>query len=315
MLIWVNAHGSWIIGLGTIFVYLASGLFQFEQGGLLARKWSYADRIRMELVFLLCIVALPITPYGTKLCTYPFEVASSLPLNIENIKEWQSMPFHMFGGKFFLLLLLGFIVLNVLYRFTWRLEELVLFLGGVTMACIHVRFLLIFIPFFTPVLASIFARWMEPYDRSKDKFALNAGIMAAVMTGIFYFFPSQAELNKLVAEQFPVQAVEYLNTHNVPGPMYDTYGFGGYLVWSRGPEHKVFIDGRGELYERGGLFGDYLHIAMIKPGALAVLDSYRVRSCLISQGEPLETLLNAAPGWKRVYQDQVSVLFVRDARI
>jgi hypothetical protein len=178
-----------------------------------------------------------------------------------------------------------------------------------------VRFLLIFIPFFTPVLASIFARWIEPYDRSKDKFALNAGIMAAVMTGIFYFFPSQAELNKLVAEQFPVQAVEYLNTHNVPGPMYDTYGFGGYLVWSRGPEHKVFIDGRGELYERGGLFGDYLHIAMIKPGALAVLDSYRVRSCLISQGEPLETLLNAAPGWKRVYQDQVSVLFVRDARI
>ena len=315
MLIWVNAHGSWIIGLGTIFVYLMSGLFAFEVGGLEGRRWSDGDRLRLETVFLLCLAALPITPYGTRLCTYPFEVASSLPLNIENIEEWQSMPFHLLGGKIFLGLLLGFIVLPVMFRFKWRLEELVLFLGGTAMACIHVRFLLIFVPFFAPLLATVFARWTPPYDRSKDRPVLNAIIMAAVLAGVVYYFPSKSELDKEVASHFPVQAVAYLNSHEVPGPMYDTYGFGGYLVWSRGPQHKVFIDGRGELYERGGLLGDYLHIAMIKPGALTVLQSYGVRSVLIMRDEPLATLLGVAPGWKRVYLDGLSALYVREDKL
>jgi hypothetical protein len=106
--------------------------------------------------------------------------------------------------------------------------------------------------------------------------------------------------------------VDYLNHHDVPGPMYDTYGFGGYLVYSRGPEHKVFIDGRGELYEHGGLLNDYLHISMLKPGALAVLQSYGVRSVLIERSEALATMLDNAPGWHRIYTDDLSVLYVRD---
>jgi hypothetical protein len=312
MLLWVNAHGSWIIGLGTIFVYGVSGLVGFEMGGLVAKRWSDGERLRMETVFLLCLAVLPITPYGTGLCMYPFDVASSLPLNIEYIKEWQSMPFHMVGGKIFLLLLLGFIVLHVMYRFTWRLEEFFLFLLGTAMACIHVRFLLIFVPFFTPLLATILARWIDAYDRRKDKFVLNAIIMAATAVAVVHYFPSKTELNKSVEHNFPVQAVDYLNHHEVPGPMYDTYGFGGYLVYSRGPEHKVFIDGRGELYEHGGLLNDYLHISMLKPGALTVLQSYAVRSCLIERSEALATLLDSAPGWHRIYTDDLSVLYVRD---
>ncbi len=311
MLVWVNAHGSWIIGLGTIFVYAASGLVEFQLGGLVAQKWSDGDRLRIETVFLLCLSALPITPYGTGLCMYPFDVASNLPLNIEYIKEWQSMPFHMIGGKIFLVMLLGFVVLHVIYRFTWRLEEFFLFLLGTAMACIHVRFLLIFVPFFTPLLAVILARWIDAYDRRKDKFVLNAILMAATAVAIVHYFPSKAELNKSVQNNFPVLAVEYLNSHDVPGPMYDTYGFGGYLVYSRGPEHKVFIDGRGELYEHGGLLNDYLHISMLKPGAMRVLESYGVRSVLIERSEALATLLDNASEWKRVYSDDLSVLYVR----
>ena len=56
-------------------------------------------------------------------------------------------------------------------------------------------------------------------------------------------------------------AVDYLKKNPLPGPMYNNYGFGGYLVWSRGPEQKVFIDGRGDVYERGGvLAGLFAHL-------------------------------------------------------
>jgi hypothetical protein len=82
-------------------------------------------------------------------------------------------------------------------------------------------------------------------------------------------------------------------------------------VWARGPEHKVFIDGRGELYEHGGVFADYMHITLLKPGALSVLRGYDVQSCLVLTEEPFATVLAALPEWPKVYSDKVSTLFVR----
>ena len=94
-------------------------------------------------------------------------------------------------------------------------------------------------------------------------------------------------------------------------PMYNTYGFGGYLILTRGPEHKVFMDGRSELYERAGFLPDYYEISGIKPGALSTLQKYGIQSCLLNHGEALATLLAALPDWQKVYEDPTSVLFVR----
>ena len=101
-LVWINTHGSWIIGLGVIFVFWASGLWEFHLGSVSAKRWSFTERLRLELVFMLCLAAIPFTPYGTRLAAYPFTVASALPLNVGNILEWQPMPFNVAGGKLFL---------------------------------------------------------------------------------------------------------------------------------------------------------------------------------------------------------------------
>jgi hypothetical protein len=311
-LVWINTHGSFIIGLGVMGTYWASGLAAFRVGDLEARRWAPGERLRLELVLLLSLIALTITPYGTRLAVYPFHVASSLPLNVADVLEWQSMPFNLLPGRLFLALLLGFLIAQIALRATWRLEEMALFLGGAWMACLHARFLLIFVPFFAPLLAVLVARWVPPYDQAKDKYALNTVLTALILAGIVRFFPSRAALAQAVAEKFPVEAVEYLQRHPVPEPMYDQYGYGGYLIWARWPEHKVFIDGRGDLYEREGAFADYMYIAQVKPGALAVLDGYRIRSCLLLRDEPLATLLTSLPKeWQEVYTDKLSVLFVR----
>jgi hypothetical protein len=311
MALWVNTHGSWIIGLGAIFVYWMAGLFDFHWGGIVARPWSAEDRTRISFSFLLCLAVLPITPYGVRTAVSPFEFAFSLPVNVAGIQEWEPMPFNLPGGKVFLALLLAFILVQVAFRFTWTFAEFGLYLFGTMMACLHLRFLLIFVPFFAPLFATIVARWMPPYDRAKDKWVLNAALMACVAAGLIYYFPSRAELDRSIAHTYPSKAVAYLEQHPAPGPMFNTYGFGGYLVWSRGPQHKVFIDGRGDVYERGGVLSDYLYISSIKPGALAVLDGYGIQSCLLEHNEALTTLLSASPQWKRVYTDDLSSLFVR----
>ncbi len=307
-LFWINTHGSWIIGLGAIFVYWISGLAGFRAGNLEAKPWTPAERKSISLIFLLCLAVLPLTPYGTEPASYPFEVASRLPIGVSNISEWQSMPFNLVGGKLFLGLLLAFIVLQVVFRFTWRLEEFALFLFGTIMACLHVRFLLVFVPFFAPVFAVMAARWLSPYDRKKDHYVLNALLMSGVVLAMVHYYPSRQDIQRRISRAFPTGTVEYLREHHIPGPLLNNYAFGGYLVWS---DQKVFVDGRSDPYERGGVLFDYLYISHLKPGAMTVLKAYGIRSCLLERDEPLATFLAASPEWQRVASDDVAVLFVR----
>jgi len=174
----------------------------------------------------------------------------------------------------------------------------------------HVRFLLIFVPFVTPLAATVFAQWLPPYERRKDHFVLNALLMAAVGIAIVRYFPTESSVRKVAGETFPMGAVDYLRRHPVAGPMFNTYGFGGYLVGNL-PEEPVFIDGRGDLYERAGIFAEYLEATHLKPAAFQVLRTHKIQLCLLEAKEPLAVVLAHDPDWEKRYGDGVSVLFVR----
>lgn len=309
-LIWINTHGSWVIGLGLIFTYLACGLKQFSLGSIESTAWTRRQRRSLELVLLLCLAVITITPYGPRLATYPFTVASSLPVNVGNVIEWQPIPFNLVWGKIFLAAVLGFFLHQMVVHSRFHLAEILLFFGGTAMACLHMRFLMLFVPFFAPLFAVLLARWMSPYERSKDKFVLNGVLIAVVLVCLIRYFPSQQETQRNVGREFPTRAVAYLKQHPVAGPMYNTYGFGGYLIWAL-PDKKVFIDGRGDLYELGGAFGDYLEIAHLRPTAFLLLKAYGIQSCLLERNEPLATVLAAMPEWQTAYSDEGSVLYVR----
>ena len=309
-LVWINTHGSWIIGLGVIVLTLVGGLFSFRVGSIEVVRWTDRQRLQLELALLGSLAAIPFTPYGTELAAYPFMVASSLPLNVANVLEWMPMPFHIGGGKMFLALLIITVVLQMMYHFTFRLQELLLAIGGMAMAVLHVRFVLLFVPFFAPIFAVMLARWIPAYSRNKDKFVLNAVIMTAAAAAMIWYFPSRSNLEKKVERSFPVRAVNYIRSHPVPGPMFNTYGSGGYLI-AYLPEHKVFIDGRGDLYELGGAFSDYLQVTQLKPAAFSVIRSYGIQTFLLDRGEPLAVVLGAHPDWKRIYSDDTSVILVR----
>jgi hypothetical protein len=181
------------------------------------------------------------------------------------------------------------------------------------MACLHVRFVLLFVPFFAPLFVTVLARWVPQYERSKDKYLLNFALMAGIVIALLHYFPSRSEMDNKLADQFPVQALAYMRQHSVPGPLFNSYGFGGYMVEAG---YKTFIDGRSELFEQSGVLDDYMHITMMKPGAMGVLNGYGIRSCLLERDEPFSTVLASIPAWQRVYSDNVSALYVkRDSNV
>lgn len=310
-LLWVNTHGLWLIGLGVVFLYWISGLVEFRLGRIEATRWSASERKQISLAFLLSVAALGVTPYGTRLAAIPFQFMFSLPLVKAGIQEWQPLTFNTFYGGLFLALVLGFLALQAVLDFTWRLDELLLVLGTIAMTCVHERFVLLFVPFFAPLLARCLARWIEPYQRSIDKYALNGILMGGVVLAMVHYFPSRANLEARIAGTFPVGAVEYLREHPVPGPMFNSYFFGGYLVSALSERQPVFVDGRAELYETSGVLDDYMQVTFLKPGGLDVLRRYGISSCLLERGSALATVLTSSPGWKKIYFDDVSAIFVR----
>ncbi len=310
-LVWVNTHGTFILGLLALGLFWAGGWVEFRKGGLFAEGWTPSQRRQLALVLLLCLLVLPLTPYGTRLAAYPVLMSISQPLNIANIQEWQPIAFSLFLGKLFLSLLLAFFLLQVISPLKYRLEEAALLLFAAYAACVHLRFICLFVLVFTPLLATSLARWIPAYDVAKDRFVLNAALLAMIAVGLVAFFPSDRQLKKLAEERFPLKAVAYLRSHPVRGPMLNEYGWGGYMIWALSPQHKVFIDGRADIYEYAGVLSDYLDIVRLEPRTLPLLRTYGIQSCLISRKAPLATLLAALPDWEQVYADDVSVLFVR----
>ncbi|HPH54973.1 MAG TPA: hypothetical protein PLL41_03800 [Smithella sp.] len=59
----------------------------------------------------------------------------------------------------------------------------------------------------------------------------------------------------------PVQEVEFLKKYKLPGPVFNDYVIGGYLLWKLYPDYKVFIDPRGGLY-RNQVFPDYMEFTI-----------------------------------------------------
>jgi hypothetical protein len=310
-LIWVNTHGTFVFGLAAIAVYFASGLVSFQLGNLVAEPWTGRQRKQLLIISLLCCLATLITPYGAEIAAYPVRMATTQPFNIANISEWQPLTFGLAIGKYFLTLMLLIFLAHVFFPVKYKLHELVIFLFAVYAACVHIRFMLIFLMVLVPIVATFLARWIPAYDQSTDKYALNLVIIALLLVWVAKLLPARTEVANSIAKDYPVAAIQYLRLHPQPTGMFNDYSYGGYLIWQLGPQHKVFIDGRADLYEYSGVFQDYAHIANLDSNALSLLGKYNIQSCLIKRKTGLATLLAASSDWKQAYADDQSAIFVR----
>lgn len=313
-LIWVNTHGSFFVGLGIFGVYWLCGLFEFDWGNIEARKWTPRQSRNLLLTILGSLVLLPITPYGTKLAAYPLEMVLFQPLNIKNIQEWQAVSFGAPWGKAFLLILLGLFLVQMWWKPRFRLFDLVFLLVTLCEGAIHLRFIIILIFALLPWLTRVVGQWLQPYDARKDQYVLNVALIALIVFGVIHFFPSRKQIEQTVGKTYPIAAIRYIKTHNVPEPMLNEYGWGGYLIWTFGTPHgisrPVFIDGRADLYEYAGVFKDYLDITRLKADTPFLLSKYHIRSVFMPSKSILTTYLKAAPGWSLVFENKIAAIFI-----
>jgi hypothetical protein len=106
----------------------------------------------------------------------------------------------------------------------------------------------------------------------------------------------------------PVGAVEYLRQNKPPGRLFNSYNWGGYLLWEL-PEYPVFVDGRTDLYD-DEVIGEWLRVARAEDGWQEVIDRWGIHIILLEPNTPLVYRLEVV-GWQRLYSDEVAVVYGR----
>lgn len=306
--LWANLHGSWLIGMVLFGVFCASGLCHGTWGRVEATRWRPAQLRKLVLVGGLGVAGLFLNPYTYHLVFYPFNFAFKQKLNVNHVDEWMSLDFHSLRGKILFAMLAATIVLALVRKRRWRLDELGFLLTGFYAAVTYSRFLFLAAIVLTPILAKELD-FFPPYRTAIDKPWLNAALIVAILAGCVWRFPSREFLLRDTLQNYPVKALPYLQQLHPQGLLFNDFLWGGYLIW-HARHLPVFIDSRVDIYEYNGVFADYLDAIGIK-NTLGILDKYNIRYVLFRKESPVEYLLMHNPAWKTDYRDETTVLMER----
>jgi hypothetical protein len=120
---------------------------------------------------------------------------------------------------------------------------------------------------------------------------------------------SSDKMQKGVAVTFPAAAVEFVKANHLPGPLYNHYDWGGYLIWTL-PEIPVSMDGRSNLH---GTPRIERSAATWKAEHDWDLDAELQNSRLVigAVDAPLCAVLRLYPRYQLIYEDKVASVFVR----
>jgi len=309
--VWINAHGSWSLGLVVFALVIAAGIPQSDVGAIAASPWTAAQKRALCTTFAASVVALLANPYGYRAVLYPLDMALRQKLNIAHVEEWASLDFHTVGGKIVLAIIAALLVSALVRRYRLNFRELALLLFAVYASFTHVRFLFLAAILIAPLLAKLFDV-IPVYNPANDRPVLNGAILATVLIGIAWFHPTAAGTEQAVAKEFPAGIVGYWEAHPPQGRVFNFFEWGGFLGW-RDAAFRDFVDSRVDLFEYAGIFRDYLAVtAMQHPDRM--LDKYGIRYVLFPRDSPVTEALEretGAGGWKVDYADPVCVLLER----
>lgn len=310
-LLWVNLHGSWLIGLVVFGIVAGSGFVPGTWGKIIAERWTPVQRRKLLLTVAAIVPVLFVNPYGYKEVFYPFDLAFRQKLNVEHVVEWASLNFHESRGKIVCGLLLLLFLLALAGRRQWKLAEVGMVAFGLYLSLTYVRFLFPAAILIAPVLARQMD-FLPPYHKKVDKPWLNAIFSAALLAVVLHRWPTTQKINEDLAKKMPLGGVHYLQTHIATGDrVFNHYMYGGWMIWSQ-PSVPTFIDSRTDIFEYKGILADYLNAIGLKD-SLAIIDRHHARYIFFpSKDDPFTYFIRHAKGWHVIYDDGVSCIFERD---
>lgn len=312
--LWVNLHAGYFLGFAIIGVHLAGTIIEVLISLSKREKAMCKSIIRLGLVLIACAFFSLINPNTYHILTYPLETLTS-PSMMTFIEEWFSPDFHQTEWIPLAILLLAMIALPAIIRRPVPITRILLVCLLGFMALRSMRNVPLFALTAIPFLGEQFSGF---HGLSADKtriteckkwlnFVLILLVLMAVTIRAVVVIRDQPSSEQ---KNFPTDATAWIINNHPEGNIYNTYGWGGYLIWRLYPEYKVYIDGRADVYGDEYIY-DYLRIYSGRTGWDTALQDAGVNIILIETGSGLADALFQSPDWSLCSRDETSVLFIR----
>ena len=302
MLVWANLHGAVALGLVAVAAAAVASLVSERRV-----PWT------LGVVGLLCFAATCLTPLGLRLWTFiPESMARS---SVNKLIEWQPPDFSVFNWPFWMLA-----IAVPLAAIWWRrkldhrtLTMVVIAIAVLPLAARAMRnvaiYLLVAVPALTALAAPRPARPPRALRGERERvnaaLLLICGLAAAAIVISLWRLPSR----KLGWEPISARAVEAID--RCDGPLYNTYGDGGVLIWFT-PRKPVFIDNRQDPYPMDLLRAN--HALEFDAKYESVFAQYGITCAAVTPGSPLERRLRQDAAWSATFADSQWAVFAKATR-
>jgi hypothetical protein len=298
MLVWANAHGSFVFGLALV------GVFALEA---LVAAAAY-DRRRVVLGWgtfgVACAVAATATPAGIDGLVFPFYV-DRLKL-LAHLNEWQPADFATFSG--FEAILLATLAALLLRPVRIPPIRLLLMLGVLHLALQHTRQEIVLVVVGILVLAEPLGKaWSAktaPSETSRRE-SRSIGILILLLAIGLAGYRIAVPVVRGNSAGIPATALRHLPPSLRSQRVFNEYGFGGSLIFAG---IRPYIDGRSDMY--GDPFTlDYFAVAGGDTARWRAANArWQFGWTILPPRSRLARILDHDPAWQRIYADDVAVI-------
>jgi hypothetical protein len=323
MLMWVNLHGGFILGLILLGIYLVGNLANHYYASTNeGARWLKKSR-SLALIITGCLLVTLVNPYGYETLLFPIRVVQDKFL-MDHIAEYLSPNFHFSSVMPFEIILLTTIGVFAISGGRLDVIELTLMLLFGHMALFSSRH----IPLFAVIAGPIVLKQAQiSFDHMEGAFISNLkrridNIARIDRSTIRYVWPIVGAIIALTLvksgtiqydfnpKYVPVKAVEFIRKEYVEGNMFNNDEFGDYIIYAAWPKYKVFIDGRTDMYGAARV-KEYLKISQAEAGWEGVAAKYKITWVLHDPSSVLSKVLLEKKDWKLIYSDQIANIFVK----
>ncbi len=351
MVLWVNVHGGWLLGMSLLAIYASAALIEALRDKDAFQKICNARRARdMALAFTSSALATLVNPFGWRLHAHIYSYLTDRYL-INRIDEFRSPNFHGWAERAFVVILVLLLValssgdsrtsgskLRPSSLFVVLLSVYTGFFSARNLPTSSMLLVLIAGPMLWRSVVSLANRagawrWLRAFSLRLVNSSDRLGRLELQLRG--HVWPVMAVLfgliitlhggwlgrTRLVHADFdpnkvPVEALNFLqshseSTHDSAGSLFSMDTWGGYLIYRLYPQRKVAMDDRHDLYGSDRV-REYLIFMQGESGWRDTLRKWNFQTAILPSNSTSANLLRELPQeWKTVYEDKVAVVLVR----
>jgi len=304
MILWVNLHGGFLLGLFIVSIFCGVALLRREKA-----------QFRMYgLVSAACFIAALVNPLGW----HVYEGTTTTLGNLAQTQVTEWWPYYRSitipGSIPGILYILTFVTLELRDRDLRLLEARLLSWLFLFLGLYQFRYISFFFIFSTVPLALHVDPLMPklPNNSEVKKSLLFAGIaMVCALPLAFIHIDSALGLPPMVSEQDAL----YLEMHYPHARLLNHWNYGGILIFRTRGAIPIFVDGRASTAYPDDLLRDYFKLGKEQVNERdwdSVLQKYHIDTVLwMNTHEELRHFLVSKRGWKEAYTGAFASIYVK----